>query len=118
MLNSLSFNKDGKSIKFLNKNIEIADGKAPIVFNISHDSKLCYYNGAYFIFQDKNEKIKAKLHIYWRYYPGGHGFPYKESEVIVSVFPVIDKDLNFYCIEGTPEGLQVIKYVINKEVWE
>ena len=59
-----------------------------------------------------------EIPIYWRYYPRGHGFLYKEGEVLVDAWPIFDKDLNFYCMEGTSTSLQVIKYTINKEVWK
>jgi len=70
------------------------------------------------VFIGADGKVKEKIPIYYRYYPRGHGLPYKGHEVIVSVCPWFDKDFNIYFIDGTEDGLHVIKYTPSKEIWK
>ena len=115
---TISFEKK-KAIKLSRKKIYISSKVNPFTFAIK-DSLFVYYTGnTNFVFQDLRGKVKEKLSIYPRYYPRGYGFSYKgKDNIMVNVLPVFDKDLNIYWIAGTPEGLKVIKYIINEEVWK
>ncbi|MCK4420234.1 YARHG domain-containing protein [candidate division WOR-3 bacterium] len=114
-----SFKRNRNAIILGNRKIKILENKTPVVFNISEDSRVVYYDGSSFVFQDANGEIKEKLDIHWSYYPPGFGFSYrKRDNILLSAWPYIDKELNIYCIAGTSEGLHVIKYTPNENIWK
>lgn len=120
-LRSNSFDKHKKSLNLGAKKMKINYDKTPVVFNESKDSRVVFYAGGGFVFQNSNGEIKARVSSnseYFRYYPLGYGIPYKGHYVIISVCPYIDEDLNIYCIDGTDTHLHVIKYTPTDEVWK
>jgi len=114
-----SFNRYKKSINLGSKKIRINYDKAPVVFNKSDDSKVAFYDGRSFVFQDSQGEIKGTFsHKYFRYYPIDYGKPYKEHYVIVSAWSYIDENLNVYCIEGNSTYLRLVKCTPTNRVWK
>jgi hypothetical protein len=113
-LESISIEKT-KILPIKGKRIKLADEFIYASFNIYKDSILVYFNGQEFVFQDFNGKVKNRFKTYWADYPRGKGFHHGiYTEVTVFVYPIIDKDLNIYCITGDSEYLKVIKYEFKK----
>jgi hypothetical protein len=115
-----SFDQYKKSLSLGTRRIKINYDEAPVVFNESKESRVAFYDGRSVVFQDSNGEIKGTFsRNNFRYYHlGSHGIPYEGHYVIISVWPYIDKDLNIYCIEGTPTHLYVIKCTPTEEVWK
>jgi hypothetical protein len=115
-----SFDHSGKSITLGTRRIKINYDEAPVVFDESKDSRVAFYDGSSMVFQNSDGEIKGTFsRNNFRYYHlGNHGIPYEGHYVIISVWPYIDKDLNIYCIEGTPTHLYVIKCTPTEEIWK
>jgi hypothetical protein len=119
VISSRSFQSSGNKIVLSDIGIKINNEKAPVSFNISRTSRVVFFDGRVFYFQDEDGEIKAEIdHKYFRYYPLGEGFFYKNIGVMVWADPFIDDDLNIYWVEGTPTHLHVIKYTPTEEAWK
>jgi hypothetical protein len=118
ILRAYSLSENNNRALINDKSIELSGDKIPYSFNISKDSRVVYYSGKDFVFTYSGRKERTRVPIFWSSYTPGHGFPYAGgSEVKVSAVPFIDKDLNIYCLDGTPKGISVIKYIISQEIW-
>jgi len=119
VISSRSFQNNRQEIALNNIGIKINNKKAPVSFNVSRTSRVVFFDGRVFYFQDADGELKAEIHHkYFCYYPLGEGFPYKNAGVMVGAEPYIDEELNIYWVEGTPTHLHVIKYTPTEEIWK
>ena len=81
----------------------------PIEFT-KRDNKIAGFTGGYVVFGDANGRVKEKIPIYLE--------RDEKWGVIVRAPACFDKDFNIYFIDGTPEGLHVIKFTPKEEVWK
>jgi len=114
-----SFEYHGKSINFGTRRININYNKAPVVFNQSSNSRIVFYDGENFVFQDSDGEIKTKIKNRNLRSPRTLWFSYKEYRAVsISAWPYIDSALNIYFPNGTSTHLQVVKYTPTEEIWK
>ncbi|MCK4545184.1 YARHG domain-containing protein [candidate division WOR-3 bacterium] len=113
-INSISIGKT-RILKLDGNRIKLADINIIGNFNIYKDSILICFNGDKFIYQDFKGEIKDEFDKKLIDYPGLEGINYREyQDISVNSTPIIDKDLNIYCITGDSKYLKVIKYEFKK----
>jgi len=114
-----SFDRYKKSLNLGSRKIKINYDGTPVVFSESRNSKVVFYDGRNFVFQDSDGEIKTKINNRSLRPPKTLWFTYKEYKgVSVSAWPYIDSNLNIYCLDGTSTHLQVVKYTPTEEIWK